>query len=218
MTITKRMVVLANSVKHAPGRCVAGREMISEEETPVRLGGWLRPVSLMGEGELYAQHCRIDGGGGINLFDVLDVPLDGPANDPTQPENWLIGQQAVWRRVGTLPPERLPDFYENPDGLWIEPGANSDRASQAFIAQHPPRQSLYVIRLIDPAIWPDGGSHRLAFRYRDVRYSLKITDPLLPAGETNAKPTAACISLTPPFTGRYLNGVFHFKVVASLFW
>lgn len=169
----------------------------------------------MGEGELYAQHCRIDGGGGINLFDVLDVTLDGPANDPTQPENWVIDERTPWGRVGTFPRVRLPDFYENPDGLWIERGVNSDRVSQAFIAQHPPRQTLYVVALRNPAIIEDNWDqrrHRLQFIHGAVNYSLRITDPLLHAVEHAADPVAACISLAPPFNG------FHYKLAASLFW
>ena len=30
---TKRIIVLANSMKHAPSRCIAGREIIDEENT-----------------------------------------------------------------------------------------------------------------------------------------------------------------------------------------
>lgn len=215
MTVIKRIVILANSVKHSPGRCVAGRELLLKIGAGVRVGGWLRPVSLIGEGELYAQHCRIEGGGSINLFDVFDVPLTGPADDPIQPENWLIDQQVLWRRVSPLPRARLVDFYENPDGLWIEPGVNSDRVSQAYFGGHPPHQSLYVIPLSDPVIKEDNwnqGRHRLHFRHAQHAYALKITDPLMHAAAPGALPVAACISFTPPFKG------FHYKLVASLFW
>ena len=40
MPTTKRIVVLANSVKHDPGRCIAGREII-DGKVP-EIGGWIR--------------------------------------------------------------------------------------------------------------------------------------------------------------------------------
>lgn len=51
----KRIVVLANSVKHYPGRCIAGREIRSEVGV-TEIGPWVRPVSTIGEGELYPRH------------------------------------------------------------------------------------------------------------------------------------------------------------------
>jgi hypothetical protein len=215
MSVAKRFVVLANSVKHAPGRCVAGRELLRGANGTNRLGGWLRPVSLVGEGELLAQHCQIEGRGAIKLLDVFDVSLDGPSNDPSQPENWIIDSHTPWKRVGTWPPNRRSDFYENPDDLWIEPNVKTDRVSPQFLARHPPQQSLYVIPLSNPMITKDHWDprrHRLQFSHGAAWYALKITDPLLHTEADGSGPVAACISLAPPYEG------FHYKLIASLFW
>jgi hypothetical protein len=55
----KTVVILANSIKKKPGRCIAGRE-VSQSGTSVSLGPWVRPVSPDGEafeGELMPRHC-----------------------------------------------------------------------------------------------------------------------------------------------------------------
>jgi hypothetical protein len=73
MPVTKRIVVLANSVKHDPGRCIAGREII-QADAGSRPGSWVRPVSSIGEGELHPHHLRVPGGGVIGVLAVFDVP------------------------------------------------------------------------------------------------------------------------------------------------
>jgi len=93
----KHIVVLANSVKHDPGRCIAGREIVPTGES----GAWVRPVSLIGEGELQPAHYRLEGGGTPQVFDVIEISVETlPKADPTQPENWLISVEAPWKRIG----------------------------------------------------------------------------------------------------------------------
>lgn len=218
MTIIKQIVILANSIKHNPGRCVAGRELISELGTVGQLGAWIRPISLDGEGELYSRHCQISGGGTINLFDIFDVPLLNHAADPTQPENWFIDEHTLWQRIGTWPSTRLVSFFENTQALWSEPYGRADRISQGFIELNPPLQSLCIIPLNNATIIKDSWDekkYRLQFRHANTDYALKITDPFFQIQrKVNADkpPSAACVSLAPPFQG------FHYKLIASLFW
>lgn len=68
--VIKKIVILANSVKHNPGRCVAGREVLDNGASG-RVCGWMRPVSSEGEGELYPQHCTMADGGSLNLLVLL---------------------------------------------------------------------------------------------------------------------------------------------------
>jgi hypothetical protein len=211
MTTLARIVVLANSVKHAPGRCIAGKELTTDGVP----GKWIRPVSKVGEGQLYAHHMRIAGGGSINLFDVFDVPLLHHCADHAQPENWLIDDTVQWKRVGVWPSNKLTQIYDNPTDLWIEPGAKTDRISTHFLPSILPARSICMISLIQPSISPDYFSpqrDRLAFGYGQQRYDLKITDPFFRRQNGQAAPTGACISLTPAFKD------YHFKLAANLIW
>ena len=168
------------------------------------------------EGTLNPHHRRLNGGGDIRVPELYDVPLVKHANDPTQPENWIIDATVPWARIAPWPITRLRETYESPRGLWNDPGGKSDRVSVEYLSEHQPGQSICVIPLIKPAIHADqykNGRHRLHFAYEGVDYDLGITDPLLPQHADGALvPTAACISLTPPFKG------YHYKLVATLFW
>src|SRR5882672_7368633 len=100
---TKRIVILANSVKHDPGRCIAGREIIELEGGGLRPARWVRPVSTVGEGELRPAHTRVSDGRPIQVLDIVDVPLLDPAQDPSQPENWIVDPARLWTRIGQWP-------------------------------------------------------------------------------------------------------------------
>jgi hypothetical protein len=56
---TKRILVLANSTKHHPMRCVAGREVLGEAGCITQWGGWVRPVSRHDEGALSLGERRV---------------------------------------------------------------------------------------------------------------------------------------------------------------
>jgi hypothetical protein len=61
MTAVKRLVILANSIKHLTGACIAGREIVSDG-IAYHLGDWIRPVSDHGEGELAPRECVLASG------------------------------------------------------------------------------------------------------------------------------------------------------------
>jgi hypothetical protein len=215
--VVKRMLMLANSIKHAPGRCIAGRELIPQSNGPSRLGPWIRPISTDGnEGTLNPHHCSVNEGGSVRVLVVYDVPLLAHADDSTQPENWIVDSSTVWTKVGSFPRARLREAWESPQGLWDEPDTKTDRISTAHLRNHLPGQSICVVPLNDAVVHADPykqGRHRLQFDYQGIRYDLGITDPLLPQDATgNQLALAACISLTPPFRGD------HYKLVATMFW
>src|ERR1017187_374443 len=104
MTI-KRILVLANSTKHHPRSCVAGREVIDEGGGKTRWGGWIRPVSNHDEGALDFVERRLADTKDPKPLDIIQLSLSAPENNPLQPENWLIelGQPLIRseeRRVG----------------------------------------------------------------------------------------------------------------------
>ncbi len=206
----KRIVVLANSVKHDPGRCVAGRELRPDG----RLGPWIRPVSRIGEGELYAQHMRVADGRTLDVLDIVDVPLVSHCGDAQQPENWYVDEHTAWQRQGSWTTANLARCYETPANLWLDAMVRSDRIRVEHAATLNPPSSICIVQLQDPNISPDRYNQnrdRVSFQYRGINYALKLTDPTYSRDQQQV-PRAACVSLAPPFKGH------HYKLVATLFW
>src|ERR1035438_7094419 len=104
---TKRILVLANSTKHHPKSCVAGREMLEAGDDTRRRGGWVRPVSTHDEGALDWSERRLGGSVDAKPLDVIRVPVSAPENNPLQPENWLIHPGESWIKEDSLPPSVL---------------------------------------------------------------------------------------------------------------
>jgi hypothetical protein len=99
MPTTKRIIVLANSIKKS-ARCIAGIEVGMGKA--IQPTGWIRPISSESEGELEPRHMRVEGGGVLNVLDIVDVPLTRHANDPVHPEDWEIDLQRQWVRAGEM--------------------------------------------------------------------------------------------------------------------
>ena len=231
---TKRVLVLANSIKKG-GRCVAGREVFLRDGR-LRLAGWIRPVSNLGEGELLPQHYALQCGGELQILEVVDMVLASHRNDPGQPENWLLAGNRQWKRIGRLSAARVACLGEEPRDLWLESGGHADRISVAAQAGRTPQRSIVLIKPTDfkVRLWRKRNPFRgyvqrrtqAIFSYRNARYGLSLTDPSFnrmhcsdhPAeGEKPrefvpacAEKCLLCISLTPPFNG------YHYKVVASV--
>src|ERR1041385_3193531 len=125
---TKRILVLANSTKHYPKSCVAGRELIDEGSGKTSWGGWIRPVSNHDEGALSFDERRLSEGRDPNPLDVIQLPLSGRESNPLQPENWRIQQGQAWTKVSTHDASILLSLVEEPESLWLDPAQKSDRA------------------------------------------------------------------------------------------
>lgn len=217
----KQIVVLANSVKHDPGRCIAGREIANENDY-LGIGSWVRPVSRIGEGELYPRHFTLEDGSIPNVLDVIEIYVDAQDTDQTQPENWYVAEGRVWRRVHQWDIEKVAgSLVENPDNLWLQPGVKTDRVTQEYLAANPPQQSLYLFQLQNATISGNGRKYRLQFAYKGVSYDLAITDPLV-TKITGAEPLAiirkglACVSIAPPFLNKYDGKMYHYKLTAMV--
>jgi hypothetical protein len=233
--LTKRLVVLANSIRHAPCRCVAGREVLSDAP-PIRFGGWLRPVGEHGDGELYEAEIKLDDKSQPQVLDVIDVHLDRQQESHVQPENWYPARRQTWHKVGHMAHSYLALLQEEPATLWHRRDWRNDRVPAADAAHMDIRQSLYLIRprhlrlLLWSEAIPDTEAHkhrrRVVFDYHGVEYNLPLTDPRVTAAFDENFPPAGgpprevhlpcgdecllCVSLTREYQG------YHYKVVATV--
>lgn len=235
MTI-KRILVLANSTKHHPRSCVAGRELIDEGGGKTRWGGWIRPVSSHDEGALDFVERRLASGGDPKPLDVIQVPVSGQENNPLQTENWLIEPGQPWTKQSTGNIQDILDLVEEPQDLWLQPGQQNDRVHKTFLQRMPQVRSLYLIRPeefsfeVRSKTWNNETKKKIraAFIYKRQYYSLALEDPLIVRkyfpdfskatdGETPInKPVLLCVSLPQAFK-EFKEPGFHFKVVATVF-
>jgi hypothetical protein len=231
---TKRILVLANSTKHHPRSCVAGRELFDTGDGNTRWGGWIRPVSNHDEGALDFVERRLTGAGDPKPLDVIQVPLLANENNQLQPENWLVLAGQAWTKASSLQPELLLPLVESPDNLWLQSGQKYDRVSSDSLRQSAIFQSLYLIRPqsfefnMRSKTWDGKTTKQLRghFNYKGQFYDLKLTDPLITrkyfpdfnrategySTPGNPSKILLCISLTPPFEADGL----HYKVIATI--
>lgn len=228
----KRIVVLANSYKKKPGRCVAGREMCQGNI----IGSWIRPISDRPEGELLPRHIVLSNRSALEVPDVVDVPLDHYRKDESHPEDWVIDAAIPWKRHERFPSKNLVTLEEQPRDLWMDPATRTDRATEDFLLKRHKHQSLYLIRPTNfrvelsndhnPFEGRNQPKRRACFVYRNQDFSLGLTDPSFieryagrfPSPDQPAIVTRPpfgdncllCVSLTPLFNG------YHYKIVATV--
>ncbi len=228
----KRFVVLANSYKKKPGRCVAGRELGEGNA----VGDWLRPISDQPEGELLPRHMKVDDGEPLEVLDIVDVPIGDYAKDKTHPEDWRVDTAVPWKRRKTFAAKNLASLEEKPADLWMEPETHTNRVSPEFLLKRKGHQSLYLIRPKNFRVEltndynPWEGHHeakrRACFTYKGHDFSLGLTDPVFIENHAKTFPSAGkpaivvrpsdnclvCVSLTP----KYEKTGYHYKVVATV--
>ena len=147
----KKVLILANSVRHLPNACVAGREVI-ESAGQRNFGAWVRPVSTHGEGELSFQERVTSLAREVRVLDIVHMSLREPVPDALQPENWRHGGAPPWEVVGQGTQEDLERASETPASIWDELGDRSDRIAEDRARQSPPAQSLFLLSLEELAI------------------------------------------------------------------
>lgn len=234
MSQSKYIIVLANSIKHAPSTCVAGREIISGSKN-YEIGEWVRPISKHGEGELYPTETQLGPLRQPRILDFVEIPLEGHANNSLQPENWFIQPEKRWRLANELfarPGMEL--LAQTPPHLWVQPVQKTDRVATDFLRLKKLYSSLYLIHVSKVRVkffWKvwDGEysrKRRVEFEYRSVKYDLGLTDPVFVEKYRDRFPTQGdapvefevkpaggcylCVSLAPEFNG------YHYKVVATI--
>lgn len=229
---TRRIVVLANSLKRSPGRCVAGKVIDAAQQ----IGGWLRPISELPQGELLPRHFKVEYNAKVRVLDLLDIPVTSCANDPVHPEDWRLDPNVLWRVVGKFPIARINELQESPADLWGGSSEFGDRVIHREVLAQRVTQSLYFIRPenfrielsnnFNPAEGLPIARRKACFDYRGRFYSLNITDSVFLDKHTWRYPMPdvppvviipkcgdrclICVSLTPVFNG------YHYKVVATI--
>lgn len=225
-TIHKTIIVLANSVRDHPNRCVAGREWRGGA-----YGRWLRPVSPSGHGEVSLAERTITNGREVSVLDIVRVPVAGYQHDLLQPENWIVEGQRNWELIRRAGFSDLHPLAEEPEGIWLEPDARVDSISAQYLNANPVTQSLYLLRLERLRLRYYRSEYhrrrrRALFEYAGLQYDLAVTDPVaetryqarfpgpweMPYEHTIEGVCYICVSLAhEPFQGR------HYKLVATIF-
>lgn len=174
--MVKAVIIFANSSK-PPGRCIAGRELADTKKR--KYGGWIRPVSA--GGAITIRDSKLEDGSQPQLIDIVNIPIIKHSPKPGQPENYLIDPEHGWQRAGKLPPRHLEELVEEPDDLWLSDRSHPDFVTSEFIAEKPPKQSLYLIRpnglSLNMFWWGSRKRLKVVFRYEGTTYGLQVTDP-----------------------------------------
>ncbi len=229
----KTILVLANSIKKSPARCIAGREITADGQ----VGPWIRPVCPDAEGQegelSPSRHCRLQGGGMPAVLDVVQVPIAHKRDDPGQPENWEVRSGAEWVRMTEIARSRLAELEESPGNLWLDGGGSDARISVDAQTATPGAPSLTLVRPTNFRVctWSEYNNYagyeqkktRGCFRYRGHDYDFSITDDRFTdrycteygKTRTEVRPPFGddcllCISLGAPFKG------YHYKLIATV--
>lgn len=233
----KYVCLLANSVKHWPGRCVAGIELERQSNGGfVWTKRWIRPVSMVKDREeaLDPEQIRIGGKRVFRPLDIAKIPFLRHAGNGIQPENWVVDSSRRWQWMGQGQLEDLLAAVDEPRDLWNEPGpwAKRDRVSPQFLASMSGLRSLYLVRPkrlhIEYSVEPlesenyPKSRRRAHFWYGGVKYNVALTDPAIDEKYFRCRPvqegkvvielgeSLLCMSYTPKFSG------FHYKIAAAI--
>ena len=186
MAISKHMFILANSIKHYPSVCIAGREITSTGKR-YEIGPWIRPVSHHNEGALAPKEVWLKQKRSPRVFDFVEIGFSQKCVDPLQPENWLIDSGNSWKSVNnSYERPTLEWLVEHPNEIWLAPGERSDRITSDALRRLRPSQSLYLVHVpkvnvsLGWRLWDEHykARRRAIFTYNDVEYDLGITDPI----------------------------------------
>ena len=226
MTHLKTIICLANSIKHHPFRCVAGKEIQGTNS-------WIRPESsdAKNEGALHPNQSKLQDGSQPKLLDILEISFVNSNSHGCQTENHLINEAVSWRKIGQSNYENIVGLLDAPNTLWTNNlstrvGLNDSISRDDAI--HLPNSLL----LIRPAnfrikVTLDGGGQyreklgiRGSFIWNNVNYRLKITDPNYMENintytvdqEYPIDDAIICVSIS----GLFEQTNTHFKLIAAI--
>jgi len=150
------------------------------------MGGWVRPISPSGkEGSLSDQERTLTNGSSVALKTFADIHVLRNENKQFQPENWVLDDRRPWSLPQfRMSPPSLNQAIETPLDLWLQPDSDqqTDRISHSYLTQHPPAQSLYLVRPQQIRLnfftnQQGKAKKRVLFTYNDCDYDLALTDP-----------------------------------------
>lgn len=234
----RRLLILANSIKNH-GRCVAGREI--QRVSPLKLGGWIRPISKAEGGALSLNEVATESGSRLRVYDDAIAEFKEHRPGIAQPENWLLADQQKWKAMGRIPmhPALSGLLEESPATLWgTGESGRSDKVALNSQELAILNQSLVIIR--PKALefhlgrkWKSmqqNGSRKTSvasFEYRGHSYKMPITDDIFTRGRFRdmhpvkvgseheiAVPAEKCCLLCVSLTEPFMG--FHYKVIATI--
>ncbi len=238
MVQTKKILILANSVR-AGHRCVAGKEVFPDGDSWT-VGDWVRLTDPgTKDGSIRHELTRCRGGEVIGPLDVVEIPMEQPAEDSDHPEDWFVNCAVRWTHVSRLPVEQLGLVADSPRDLWRAPG-DGRAVPEGYVRKMGEPATLYLIGnpLNGKVSWwkekgsagpdADGATERVRIRlrcsYGGVTHDFSVTDSnfterhhLWERAEmkeqvmTLAQPVFICVSLTRPWHGK------QYKVAATIF-
>ena len=182
MSTVRKILCLANSRK-LNGRCIAGKEIVSDKS-----GGWIRPVSAREHEEVSEYERQYSDGSDPRVLDIIDVPLLKHIPRDYQTENWLLDPDNYWQRTGQANWDSLVDFVESPKSLWINGHSTFNGLNDKIPIGLAKRldSSLYLIYVenLQLSVFKPGETFgnpkrrvQGQFEYKGKHYKLWVTDP-----------------------------------------
>ena len=177
----KLFLCLAKSAREG-GLCIAGKEIKDS-----KICGWFRPVG--------SEHESIPSNEfPFKIGDIVQCEIESPSPEPTQPENFILNNNAHWRKIDTLSEDQKKLLCllceDTPINLWgtgyhTKYGLN-DKIPE-YLAEGC-KNSLYLIKAKKCTIYKCNQSYnpeeprfriRLRFYYNNNMYDMVVTDSSL---------------------------------------
>lgn len=230
-TLTKSLLILANSHKKFPSRCVAGLE-ITQVEGGYAFGPWIRPIDKSQDEGAIPFARTLLGENPVAPLQCVNINFEGPANDSNHPEDWLLTPDGVWTHIGTYGHEVFRNIPDQSGDLWGHASARSRKVI--------PGTANCTLRLIKPtkpvlvrAQWEyhnlnkrDQFKKSVFIEHAENVHEFSLTDPFFedrykisPQNVRKDKPFELTLnheglviigSLTPPYNG------YQYKIAAAI--
>ena len=192
----RNLIILANSRKMRPNRCIAGID--------AQTGEWVRPCFGKGEEGVPWDVRQVDGAE-PQLLDMVAIPLasDGPHRD-VQPENCRL-LKGAWKGVGKATVKQVAKYCQK-SGLILH---NVDRRIHVSKLQNVSENERKSLCLVQARVdFSTEGTYRgkrvnAAFMHGSHRYCFPVTDyeyeRRFPAYGTAERDCLLTISLGTPY-------------------
>ena len=204
--LAKKIVVLANSIKHG-NHCIAGKCLTT--------GVWIRPVSTANGSALDNRQimCR-NPHGSFKVKTLQKVYMQFTSAVPlvNQPENYLIAANSEWQQNYGIGLNDLLGLLDAPISIWGE----GNRISYQAIIQNEckPKQSLFLVQTKNLILYYSAENKpRVQFTYKGIPYDLPATDPRFDDIVREKSDTLGiiCISLAEEYHG------YCYKIAAAIY-
>ena len=228
---SKILLVLANSIKKYPNRCVAGLEMIPVGDG-YNFGRWIRPIDpSTSEGEIPYQRTLV-GGSPVAPLHCVKIAVDGSDGNPQHPEDWRLTPKVEFKSIGVYEHSILGGLADEAGDLWGIASADSRKVPAGTASDTlrlvKPKAPVPVEILYEYDSWKDKDVLKkyIFISAGGVAHRLTITDPFFedrhnisPRSVSKSSPMkfslapdslVVIVSLTPSYNG------FHYKVAAAI--